>query len=84
MRIYLQTPVTDDRPPRFCHLFLQKDLLEGWTVVRETGYQGERGRVTRRHYDSHEQAERALLAARDDQIRRGFRVMFAEGQESPR
>ena len=84
MRIYLQTPVTDDRPPRFCHLFLQQDLLEGWSLVRETGYQGARGRVTRRHFETREEAERALIAARDELLKRGFRVMFAQGQEGPR
>lgn len=83
MRIYMQTPVTDDRPPRFCHLFLQKDLLEGWTLVREMGYQGERGRVTRRHYETWEAAQQALTAARDAQAQRGFRTVFVEGQEKP-
>lgn len=40
MRIYMQTPVTDEHAPRYYHLFLQEDLLGGWTVVCEWGFQG--------------------------------------------
>ena len=83
MRIYLQTPVTDDRPPRFYHLFLQQDLLEGWTLVREWGFQGASGRVVREHFPSREAAERALEKCRDSQLQRGYRIMFAQGEERP-
>lgn len=81
MRLYMQTPVTDEHPPRFYHLFLQQDLLEGWTLVKEWGYQGAKGRLVREHFDSREAAEHALVKARDSQLQRGFRVVFAEGQE---
>jgi hypothetical protein len=37
MRIYMQIPPSDAGPPRFYHLHLQEDLLEGWTPVREWG-----------------------------------------------
>jgi predicted DNA-binding WGR domain protein len=84
MRIYLQTPYSGDRPPRFYHLFLQEDLLEGWTLVKEWGFQGSSGRVVRQHFASREAAMEALLASRDQQINRGYRVMFAEGQGLPR
>ena len=84
MRIYLQTPVTDERPPRFYHLFIQEDLLEGWTLVRESGYQGSPGKITRQHFADWDEAERALLKYRDAQLRRGYRIMFAQGQEQPR
>ncbi|ROR34116.1 WGR domain-containing protein [Inmirania thermothiophila] len=83
MRIYMQTPPMHGEPLRFCHLILQRDLLGGWVLVRETGYQGGAGRVRREHYDSRDEAVRALERARDTQLRRGFRVVFAEGREAP-
>ena len=43
MRIYMQTPVGEDAAPRYYHLHLQEDLLEGWTLVRESGRQGSSG-----------------------------------------
>lgn len=79
MRIYLQTPPTEEEAPRFYHLFLQPDLLEGWSLVKEWGYQGSGGRLKREHYSSREQAESALLASRDAQVKKGYRVVFVEG-----
>lgn len=83
MRIYMQTPASEGKSPRFYHLFLQKDLLTGWTLVKESGYQGSSGKITREHFPSREDAERALLKSRDAQLRRGYRIMFAQGQERP-
>jgi len=80
MRIYMQMPPMEDKPPRFYHLLLQEDLLEGWTLVRESGYQGSPGRVRRDHFDSREQALEALTQVRDAQIKRGYRVVFAQGE----
>lgn len=79
MRIYLQTPAGTDKAPRFYHLFLQQDLLEGWSLVKEWGYQGAGGRVTRHYFEDRETAEQALMAARDAQIKKGYRVVFVEG-----
>lgn len=84
MRIYLQTPVTEDRPPRYYHLFLQEDLLGGWTLVKEWGFQGSSGRMVREHFATLDDAQGALLASRDQQIKRGYRVMFTEGAGIPR
>jgi len=84
MRIYMQTPVTDDHPPRFCHLFLQEDLLAGWTLVKEWGFQGASGRVVREHFATFEEVEAAMLKSRDNQLERGYRVMFQQWQEQPR
>ena len=81
MRIYLQTMAAPDQPPRFVHLILQRDLLGGWSVVRESGYQGRPGRVRRDHFEEREEAERALIVERDKQLGKGFRVVFAEGLE---
>ena len=79
MRIYMQMSATEDRAPRFFQLFLQPDLLEGWSLVIESGYQGGRGRVKREYFDNREDAEAALLAVRDAQIKRGYQVVFVEG-----
>lgn len=83
MRIYMQTPVGADAAPRYYHLHLQEDLLEGWTLVREWGYQGSGGRVVREHFPAREQAENALLKVRDEQLKRGYRVVFIQGLEQP-
>ncbi len=83
MRIYLQTPPTADNHPRYCHLFLQEDLIEGWTLVKESGRQGSSGRVSRLHFSDHDQALAALIAARDAQIKRGYRVVFIKGEQAP-
>ena len=83
MRIYLQTPFSDDRPPRFYHLFLQEDLLGGWSLVKEWGFQGASGRVQREHFNSREEALDALLRSRDQQIQRGYQVMFFQGEGAP-
>ncbi|MEJ2685941.1 MAG: WGR domain-containing protein [Gammaproteobacteria bacterium] len=78
----MQTPVIDDRPPRYYHLHLQEDLLEGWTLVREWGFQGASGRIKRDHFADRESAEQALLQSRDEQLKRGYRVVFLQGQEN--
>ncbi len=83
MRIYLQTPYSNERPPRYYHLFLQEDLLGGWSLVKEWGFQGASGRVQREHFDSREEALEALLSSRDQQIQRGYRVMFFQGEGAP-
>lgn len=82
MRIYMQTAIGEDATPRYYHLHLQEDLLEGWTLVRESGRQGSGGRVVKQHFMDRETAEQALLKARDEQLRKGFRVVFIQGQES--
>ena len=83
MRIYMQTPPEGDKPPRFYHLLLQEDLLEGWTLIMESGNQGASGRVRQQYFVDREAAESALMQARDAQLKRGYRVMFSQGQERP-
>ena len=83
MRIYMQMPAVDQRPPRFYHLLLQPDLLGGWTLVREWGRQGAAGRIKKVHYVERDEAEAALIKARDSQVGRGYRVVFVQGQEKP-
>ena len=67
---------------RFYHLHLQKDLLGGWSLIRESGIQGKRGQVTKEYFKGREEAEEKLTKRRDMQIRRGYRVVFRES--SPR
>jgi predicted DNA-binding WGR domain protein len=78
MRIYMQIPPVGDKAPRFYHLHLQEDLIEGWTLIREWGYQGAGGRVKKEHYQDRRSAETALLSARDEQIKRGYQVVFLQ------
>lgn len=83
MRIYLQTPPGIDGQPRFYHLFLQKDLINGWTLVKESGRQGGAGKVTKKHFENHDAALSALIAARDTQTKRGYHVVFVRGEQAP-
>lgn len=83
MRIYLQTPPSSDSPPRYYHLFLEQDLLDGWTLVKEYGHQGSAGRLSKLHFSDHDQALTALVKARDDQIKRGYHVVFLMGEQRP-
>ena len=79
MRIYMQKPAEDKNTPRFYHILIQKDLLGGWSLVREWGSQGASGRVKKTHYESRDDAEKAFMASRDSQLDKGFNVVFMEG-----
>jgi predicted DNA-binding WGR domain protein len=83
MRIYMQTAIGEDTTPRYYHLHLQEDLLEGWTLIREWGRQGSGGRVVKEHYSDREGAEQAMLKVRDEQLKRGYRVVFIQGRDQP-
>jgi len=76
----MQIPPQGEHPPRYYHLHLQEDLLEGWTLIREWGYQGSRGRFLREHYADREEAEAALIRVRDEQLKRGYLVVFMQSQ----
>lgn len=78
MRIYMQIPPQGDTAPRYYHLHLQEDLIDGWTLIREWGYQGAGGRVRKEHFPDQETAQAALIKARDEQIRRGYQVVFMQ------
>lgn len=79
----MQTPPEGDRPQRFYHLVLQRDLLGGWSLLREWGAQGRPGRVIRDHHPEREAAEAAMIRVREEQIRRGYRVVFVQGDPLP-
>ena len=80
MRIYMQTPPLEGVPPRFYQLQIQEDLLDGWTLIRESGIQGNRSNNHKEtYYECREDAEQALLTLRDQQLRKGFQTTFATG-----
>ncbi len=79
MRIYMQTMPAEDSKLRFFQLHLQADLLGGWTLVKEAGQQGSPGRVTRTHFETHDEALSALITMRNKQLNKGFKVVFTEG-----
>lgn len=78
----MQVPPSDNRPPRFYHLHLQEDLLDGWTLVREWGFQGAGGRIIREQFTSQPAAEQAMLEIRDQQLRKGYQIVFMQAQEA--
>jgi len=81
MRIYMQQIPTDTgQAPRFLHLIIQEDLLEGWTLVRESGYQGQSGRIKRSHFEDYDDALRSMMKERDNWTKRGYQVVFIDGQ----
>jgi predicted DNA-binding WGR domain protein len=84
MRIYMQTRPEASEAPRFYQLSLQQDLLGGWTLYREWGQQGGRISTRREVYLERDAALAAFEGARDQQIRRGFRIMFSQGFEGAR
>lgn len=83
MRILLQTSPTEPSNPRFYHLFLQQDLIAGWTLIRETGRQGSPGKVSQQHFETWDEAQASMLELRDKQLKRGYRVVFIQGVGPP-
>ena len=83
MRLLLQQRPEGHEAPRFVQLMLQPDLLGGWTLLRETGQIGGRSSVRREQFLDQASAVAALEQARDQQLRRGFQLMFAQGTGSP-
>ena len=80
MRLYMQIPPSDAGSPKFYYLHLQEDLLDGWTLVRECGFQGAGGRMVKDHYVDKESAEKAMLVIRDAQLKKGYQVVFMQAR----
>lgn len=83
MRLYLQTVPGTAVAPRYVQISLEQDLLGGWTLYREAGHQGGRPTLRREQFLERDEAIAAFEKARDAQLKRGFRVMFAQGQDGP-
>ncbi|MBF0218117.1 MAG: WGR domain-containing protein [Gammaproteobacteria bacterium] len=84
MRVYLQTPPLQPGGTRYYHLLIQPDLFAGWNVVRVYGLEGVRGTLLKEHFSSREAAEARLMKFRDAQLRRGYRLMYVEGDSQQR
>lgn len=84
MRLLLQQRPDGREAPRFVQLMLQPDLLGGWALVRETGQIGGRSTLRREQFMDRDSAFAALEKARDQQLKRGFHLMFAQGAEAPK
>ncbi len=69
--------------PRYVQIVLEQDLLGGWTLYRETGTQGGRATLRREQFLERDAAFAAFEKTRDAQLKRGYRVMFAQGLEGP-
>src|SRR3546814_20594376 len=63
---------------------LQPDRVGGWSLVRETGQMGGRSTVRREQFPDHPSALAALEHARDQQLKRGFQLMFTQGTDAPK
>jgi predicted DNA-binding WGR domain protein len=87
MRILLQQPPQPDAngrdAPRFVQLQLEADLLGGWTLIRETGQIGGRSTLRREQYLDQTRALAAFEHARDQTLKKGFRLVFAQGVDAP-
>lgn len=79
MRIYMQARPDPKKPPEFCQLVLEQDLFGGWRLTRNWGTQGRPGRVVEERYDTLDGAQSALLSLRDQQLHRGYKVVFLQG-----
>ena len=84
MRLFLQQRPDGRDAPRFVQLMLQPDLLGGWELVRETGQLGGRSTVRREQFLDQASAVDALEHARDQQLKRAFQLMFAQGTDAPK
>ena len=84
MSLLLQQRPDGREAPRFVQLMLERDLLGGWTLVRETGQVGSRSSVRREQFLEQAQALAAFEHARDLQLKKGFQLMFAQGVEAPK
>ena len=83
MRVFLQTKPASAEAPRYYQIALQQDLLGGWTLTREWGHQGGRVSLKRELFLERDDALAAFEHARDAQLKRGFKMMFSQGMDSP-
>ena len=84
MRLLLQQRPDGREAPRFVQLMLERDLLGGWSLVRESGLIGGRSQLRREQFPDQAAATAAFEHARDLQLRKGFQVMYAPGAGAPR
>ncbi|MGY0505923.1 WGR domain-containing protein [Luteimonas sp. e5] len=80
MRLLLQQRPAGHEAPRFVKLTLQPDLFGGWVLLRENGRHGSRSSLRREQFLDHDSALRALEHARDLQLKKGYLLMYAQGE----
>jgi len=83
MRLLLQQRPDGREAPRFVQLQLQPDLLGGWELLRETGQTGGRSTVRREQHADQASALAAFERARDQSLKKGFQLVFAQGVDAP-
>ena len=66
-----------------CKPCLPRLSRHGWTLYRESGTQGGRATLKRDQYLERDEAIAAFEKMRDATLKRGFRVMFAQGLDGP-
>lgn len=80
MRIYMQNRPEEMKATRYYQLILQEDLIDGWSLIAESGEQGRAGRQRRENFPEWDEALEKMMQLRDAQLRRGYRVMYIQGQ----
>jgi predicted DNA-binding WGR domain protein len=80
----MQTPPSAEQSPKFYQIYLEQDLLAGWMLTKEWGHVGASGRVKHEHFNNQEEAQQALEESRSAQLRRGYQVVFVQGQTEMR
>jgi predicted DNA-binding WGR domain protein len=81
MRIFMQSPAGPAEAPRYCQLLLQQDLFGGWVLLRESGQAGNRTTLKREQFLNLKEAQAAFERARDQQLKKGFRVTIVQGDD---
>lgn len=83
MRLLLQQLPDGPEAPRFVQLQLEADLFGGWCLIRETGQTGKRSTLKREQFVDHASALAAFERARDQSLKKGFQLVFAQGVDAP-
>lgn len=83
MRILLQQRPDGHESPKFVQLQLESDLFGGWILIRETGQTGGRSTVRREQHANQASALAAFERARDQSLKKGFQLVFAQGVDAP-
>lgn len=83
MRLLLQQRPDGPEAPRFVQLQLEADLLGGWSLVRESGQTGKRSTLKREQFLDQTSALAAFERARDQTLKKGYQLVFAQGVDAP-
>ncbi len=83
MRLLLQQRPDGPEAPRFVQLQLEADLLGGWSLIRESGQTGKRSTLKREQFLDQTSALAAFERARDQTLKKGYQLVFAQGVDAP-